>query len=164
MPNTKFHCGDIVKVSNLTRYCSEIQQEYVGKEIPIVCIHPVTTRGTVDFTAPDIQYIVPSVNPTSMLAYVAFVSSDLEKVGHIEYRSIFGTFKCSDLLTMLNSPKNPVEEYMFKQCLQTFQQFMTKNKVSYATYVKVSNKVKGSEDYFSGMHGVIHIEVVKKGN
>lgn len=161
MPDTKFHCGDIVVINDFSRYNSTVSFIYRNERLPIVGIHPFGSAGVVNFDDPNIQYLVRGVGD-SVPTYPAFVGLDLVKVGHIDYRSIFGRFKYDELMAMLNSPVNPVEQYMFWRCHQALERFAERCQIPINAILSIRNAVKGSKDYFSGISkdGSIKIAIV----
>ena len=161
MPDTKFHCGDIVVINDFSRYNSTVSFIYRNERLPIVGIHPIGSTGVVNFDDPNIQYLVRGVG-SSVPTYPAFVGLDLVKVGHIDYRSIFGRFKYDELMTMLSNPVNPVEQYMFLRCHQALERFAEQCQIPSKAILSIRNVVKGSKDYFSGVSidGCIRVSIV----
>ena len=150
MQTTKFHCGDIIRLTNFNRYSPDIECDYAGKELPIVAVHPVNIHGEMDFTDDDIQFFVPAINH-DILNYIAFVGADIEKVGSIEYRPIFGKFTYGELLELLESPRNPVELYMFTQCHRALDRYLNGRKPKKKEVLYVRNTVSESNDYYTGI-------------
>ena len=161
MPDTKFNCGDIVVINDFSRYNSTVSFIYRNERLPIVGIHPIGSTGVVDFNDPNIQYLVRGVRNLAP-NYPAFVGLDLIKVGHIDYRSIFGRFKYDELMTMLNNPANPVEQYMFWRCHQALEHFTERCQIPSKAVLSIRNVVKGNKDYFTGVSkdGSIKIAIV----
>ena len=161
MSTTKFHCGDIVVVNDFSRYNSTVSFIYRNERLPIVGIHPIGSTGVVDINDPNIQYLVRGVG-NSIPNYPAFVGLDLIKVGHIDYRSIFGRFKYDELMAMLSNPVNPVEQYMFLHCHQALERFAERCQIPSKAILSIRNVVKGSKDYFTSTSkdGSIKIAIV----
>ena len=118
-----FHCGDIVKVTDVDFYDASIFNN--GNKFTVVGIHPVNSYGEFSKNTKDIQFICTN---GVTLSYPYILGCHLKKVGEKAYnKQIFDkAYPLNVLRRILRSPHNEVETYIYSKCSQELETAVAK--------------------------------------